>query len=143
MDMKIVVGVDGSDQAGRAVAWCARHAAALDAEVIVVHAIDLPMLVTPMTSLVPVAQFTEVDRDQIREMVTTEWRAPLEKAGVPFRVVLTESNAAVTIMATADKEDADLVVTGRRGRGGFAELVLGSTTYALTHHLQRPFLIIP
>jgi nucleotide-binding universal stress UspA family protein len=143
MDMKIVVGVDGSDQARRAVEWCARHAAALDAEVIVVHAIDLPLVVTPMTTLVPLPQFTEIDRDQIREMVTTKWSAPLEKAGVPFRVVLSDTNAAVTIMETAEKEDADLVVTGRRGRGGFAELVLGSTTYALTHHLQRPFLIIP
>jgi nucleotide-binding universal stress UspA family protein len=39
---KMLVGVDGSDHSIRAVTWCAGHAAALDAEVIPVHAIDLP-----------------------------------------------------------------------------------------------------
>ena len=46
-------------------------------------------------------------------------------------------------MKTADDESADLVVTGRRGRGGFAELVLGSTSYSLVHHLNRPLTIVP
>jgi nucleotide-binding universal stress UspA family protein len=141
--MNIVVGVDASDPSSRAVDWCARHAASLDAEVIAVHAIDLAVIVTPVPAVVPLPQFSEINRDQLREMVTTKWCAALAKAGVPFRVVLSDNGAAVAIMETARQEDAELVVTGRRGRGGFAELVLGSTTYALTHHLQRPLLIIP
>lgn len=143
MNMKIVVGVDGSEPAGRAVEWCARYAALLDAEIIAVHAIDVPVMVTPMTSAVPLPQFTEIDRDEIREMAITKWCASLTKAGVPFRVVLTDNYAAIAIREIAEKEDADLVVTGRRGRGGFTELVLGSTTYALIHHLQRPLVIVP
>ena len=141
--MKIVVGVDGSDPSGRAVDWCAQHATSLDAAVIAVHAIDVAVIVTPMPAVVPLPQFSEIDRDQLRETVTTVWCAALARSGVPFRVVLSDDGAAVAIMETARAEDADLVITGRRGRGGFAELVLGSTTYALTHHLQRPLLIIP
>src|SRR4051794_533829 len=40
---RIVVGVDGSDHSLRAVKWCAEYAQLLDAEVIAVHAIDMPV----------------------------------------------------------------------------------------------------
>ncbi len=141
--MKIIVGVDGSEQAGRAVEWCARYARPLDAEIVVVHAIDMPVLVSPMTVAIPIPQFSEVDLEHLRKVVTNDWCAALAKAEIPFRVVLVETDPAVAIMETAKTENADLVITGRRGRGGFAELVLGSTTYALTHHLNRPLVIVP
>jgi nucleotide-binding universal stress UspA family protein len=140
--MKIIVGVDGSEQSSRAVEWCARHAGALGGEVIAVHAIDLAVVVSPMSSYVPLPQFTDIDLDRLREVVTTRWCAALKEAKVPFEVVLQETDPALAIMAVAKAESADLVVTGRRGRGG-AELVLGSTTHALTHHLNRPLVIVP
>jgi nucleotide-binding universal stress UspA family protein len=46
-------------------------------------------------------------------------------------------------MQAARSEGAELVVTGRHGRGGFAELVLGSTSHELSHHLDRPLVIVP
>ena len=140
--MKIVVGVDGSEPAGRAVEWCAAHAGQLGADVVAVHAIDLPIIAPTMTSYVPIYEFPDVDRDALRDKVD-EWCAPLAKAGIAFRVVMTDGVPAGTIMSTADDEAADLVVVGRRGRGGFAELILGSTSYALTHHANRPLLILP
>jgi nucleotide-binding universal stress UspA family protein len=143
MTVKIVVGVDGSVEAGRALQWCARYARPLDAEVVAVHAIDMPVIVSPMTTAIPIPQFSEVDRKHLEKIVTHEWCEPLAAADVPFRVVMVEANPALAIMETAKAENADLVVTGRRGRGGFAELLLGSTTNALTHHLNRPLVIIP
>ena len=143
MNMKIVVGVDGSEPAKRALDWCATFAVRLDAEVVAVHAIDLPVIVAPMTTYVPIQQFTEVNREELRDVVTREWCAPLSNASIPFRVVLKDGDPAHVIMETARDEHADLVVTGRRGRGGFAELVLGSTSYALIHHLNRPLVIVP
>jgi nucleotide-binding universal stress UspA family protein len=47
------------------------------------------------------------------------------------------------LMEVAHRENADLIVTGRRGRGGFAELLLGSTSHALTHHAALPIVIVP
>lgn len=143
MTVKVVVGVDGSEDAGRAVEWCARYAAVLDAEVVAVHAVDMPVLVSPMTTAIPIPQFSEVDLEHLEKIVTAEWCAPLAEANATFRVVLMQVDPALAIMQTAKAENADLVVTGRRGRGGFAELVLGSTTYALTHHLNRPLVIVP
>jgi nucleotide-binding universal stress UspA family protein len=141
--MKIIVGVDGSDPSKRAVEWCAAHAAALDAEVVVVHAMDLPVIVAPSTAMVPVPQFSTQNREELEKIVTEEWSAPLAKASVAFRVQLRDSDPALGIMQVARNEKADLVVTGRRGRGGFTELLLGSTSHALSHHLGLPLLIVP
>jgi nucleotide-binding universal stress UspA family protein len=143
MTMKMLVGVDGSTPSARAVQWCATYAIPLDAEVIAVHAIDLPVVVAPMTTYLPIPEFTEVDRKELTETITRDWCTPLASASIPFRVVVKEGNPGLVIMKTADDESADLVVTGRRGRGGFAELVLGSTSYSLVHHLNRPLTIVP
>ena len=139
--MKIVVGVDGSEVAHRAVAWCAEYAGALKAEVIVVHAIELP--VYPSTvGFIPMPVYLPADREKLEKVLVEEWSGPLARANVPFRTVLEEGNPAEVIRATADAEDADLVVVGRRGLGGFGELLLGSTSHSLSHHLKRPFLIV-
>ncbi len=140
--MKILVGVDGSEPSSRAVNWCATYAKALEAEVVVVHAIDIPILVAPMNSHVPMSTFSEVDREGVKELVVG-WCAPLDEAGIAYRIELKDGDPAFAIMQVAKAEDADLVVTGRRGRGGFAELVMGSNSYTLTHHLNRPLLILP
>ena len=142
MKMKIIVGVDGSQPANRAMEWCAKYARALDAEVVAVHAIDIPFYVPATIPSAPPPPLSSEDRAALHEHIATVWCAPLAKATVPFRVVLMDSDPALAIMQAAKTEQADLVVAGRRGRGGFAELVLGSTTYALTHHLARPLVIV-
>jgi nucleotide-binding universal stress UspA family protein len=140
---KIVVGVDGSDASMRAVKWCAAHAISLEAEVIVVHAIDFPMYPSIGISYMPLPAMTAQQHDELRDVATGDWCKPLADAGVPHRVILAEGLASWVILATARAEDADLIVAGRRGRGGFAELVLGSTSHALTHHADRPLVIVP
>ena len=142
-DSKIVVGVDGSEASKRAVEWCASHAAAIGSEVVVVHAIDLPVYFGPSFGYVSVPAMTEAKREELRDLATRDWCKPLTDAGVPHRIVLAEGVPALVILTTARAEAAQLMVTGRRGRGGFAELVLGSTSHALTHHIDRPLVIVP
>ena len=141
--MKIIVGVDGSPESGRAVEWCAAHAGALDAEVVAVHSVEVPVYAASGFGALPVPVPTEPDREAIRAVIENEWCAPMAKANVAFRVVVTEGGPAPAIIAIAEKEGADLVVTGRRGRGGFAELLLGSTSHQLAHHIERPLVIVP
>jgi nucleotide-binding universal stress UspA family protein len=140
--MKIVVAVDGSPASTRAVEWCAAHAPALDAEVVALYVVEMSVLAASSVSLAPLPTLSEADRERLLDVVTREWCAPLAANGVSFRVVMLDGSAASTIMEVADKEDADLVVTGRRGLRGFSELLLGSTSHQLTLHLHRPLLII-
>ena len=145
--MKIVVGVDGSAPSTRALEWCAGHAEALDAEVVAVFALDMPVYAAtgfgaapiPMPMPVP----SEAERAEVHRTIEEDWCAPLSKAATPFRVEVRDGPAAAAIMAVADEVGADLVVTGRRGHGGFAELLLGSTSHQLAHHVNRPLVIIP
>ena len=141
---RIVVGVDGSRGAAAAVDWCARMAPALDAEVIAVFS------VTPFVYSVPasvaVGDVPMVYDDSLRSTIAAEmegWCAPLRAAGVPHRTEVLEGRASDVIMRAAEEHDADLVVVGRRGKGGFAELVLGSVASQVSHHCGRPVVVVP
>jgi nucleotide-binding universal stress UspA family protein len=71
---------------------------------------------------------TEEELAALHETIVRDWCGPLARAGVPLRAVPGEGGPAPVIMNLADREAADLVVTGRRGGGGFSELLLGGTT---------------
>lgn len=56
---------------------------------------------------------------------------PVVVAGLASQVLLERS------------EHADLLVVGTRGRGGFAGLLLGSTSHQVTSHARCPVLVVP
>lgn len=47
-----------------------------------------------------------------------------------------------TILATADRDDAAVVVVGSRGLSGVKSLLLGSVSGAIANHSRRPVLIV-
>ena len=139
--VKLVVGTDGSDDAQRGVSWAATYAQALDAEVVAVYSIELVYPAAPVA--VPV--LPEVDESRRREVEAAldEMCAPLRDAGVPYRTVVADGNAAAALEDIATDEGADLIVIGRRGRGGFQELVLGSVSHQLLHHTRHTVAVVP
>ena len=143
MNAKIVVGVDGSDHALRAVEWCAAHAQAFDAEVVVVHAIEVPTYIGFGPPSIWLMSPTAEQREERRDLVARDWCKLLANAGVAFRVVLVDGEPGPALMQIAKTEDAALVITGRHGRRGIREWVIGSTSSYLSHHLDRPLVIVP
>ena len=136
----IVLGLDGSEGSQVAAAWCADLALALDAEVVVVHGLSLqayPYYWRPLPT---------IDETWHKELLATmerDWCRPLEEKGVRFRAEIVEDEPPQAVMTVADREHADMIVVGRRGRGTFAEALLGSVSHRLAHHAQRPVVIIP
>jgi nucleotide-binding universal stress UspA family protein len=139
---RIVVGVDGSAGSERALRWCAEYGLRLGFEVIAVFSMPLPAY----AAVVPFGPWPVDDtemRARLLETLHDDWCAPLREAGVKFDVLLVDGAAAWMLIDVAEREDADLIVVGSRGRGGFSELLLGSTSHQLAQHARRPLLIVP
>lgn len=152
----IVVGVDGSAGSDRALRWALAEARLRDSNVRVVHVYEPARL--PLTEAglgaaggmaVP-AVFTE-GRDQLRRPVDTEARNLIEGAleradddatdGIEVERAAIEGPAAQTLIEAA--RDAELLVLGSRGRGGFAGLLLGSVSQQCAQHPPCPVVILP
>ncbi|MGD0321427.1 MAG: universal stress protein [Acidimicrobiales bacterium] len=136
---RILVGADGSSHAEHALEWAAELAAALGAEVVAVHALGMLSHLGIPSAAVPSQQQREV----VRSLLENEWSEALRASRVPHRCLLVEGNPVMALMAAADEQDADLVVVGTRGAGGFPGLQLGSTSHQLLHHLKRPVVVVP
>jgi nucleotide-binding universal stress UspA family protein len=135
---RIVVGVDGSDNSLVAVEWTAGLARLLDAEVVAVHALGL---LEPLGSGDPVPTFPR--RAEISHLFETTWCAALAAADVGTRRLLRDGPAVSVLLAVADEVDADLIVVGSRGLGGYPELLLGSTSTQVAQNAHRPVTIVP
>jgi nucleotide-binding universal stress UspA family protein len=140
----IVLALDGSEHAARAARWCAAHAKAIGADVLVVHAVDnfydfgsgAPIPLVPPTLSGP-------QLDELRDVIEREWSKPLADAGVAYLVRVAQGRAASVVIDAVRDVHAELVVCGRRGRGGVAEFFLGSTSHELAHHAGVPIVIVP
>jgi len=135
---KIIVGADGSLDSLRAVAWAAELAKAIGCEVIAVHALGL-LVHLENSTIAP----SEDHRAEVRALLDEKWTEPLRVGGVVHRNLVLDGNPVTALMTAADEEDADLMVVGSRGTGGFAGLQLGSTSLQLVQHSSRPVVVVP
>lgn len=140
---RIVVGVDGSPHAKAALQWAIRMAKGMNLEVVAVFAIAPPVYFDTgfVAPALPV-EYDEKWRAQITREFEDEWCQPLREAGVRYRTVVEDGRAASVVLAVAERENADVLLVGRRGRGGFTELLLGSVSHELVLHSKRPVLVI-
>ena len=138
---KIVVGVDNSPGARRALEWALDEAALRDATVVAVHAWQLPyVLSTPLGVVsVPVDDDATAEAEAELAAVIDEVAAAHPATPVERQVVLGSPAAALI----EEGADAQLIVVGSRGRGGFAGLLLGSVSHQLAHHAPCPVVIVP
>lgn len=132
----VVVGLDGSDESRAALEFGFRRASDLRAPLIAVHAwwVDLP---DHMTSAWLNEDFIERLESSARSVLDDSLAPWIEKfPDVRVRKVLKRQYPAQAVLDEAD--DAQLVVVGSRGHGGFAGLLLGSVSQGLLHHTGRP-----
>jgi nucleotide-binding universal stress UspA family protein len=141
----ILVGVDGSDHSRQALTW-AMHEASQHHAPLTVLAVRQPAA-RPATHIfwnVPTMEEDEHDTELARarvqawvDKVASETGEPVPEITVE---VVTGDPAEELIKAL---RDADLLVLGSRGGGGFARLMLGSVTSKVTHHAACPTVVVP
>jgi nucleotide-binding universal stress UspA family protein len=138
-----VVGIDGSPGSAAALRWATGVARAAGAEVIAVHVIEPPEYDIPPLGL-PRALINEADwREAIQGELEGTWCEPMAEAGVRHRMRVEEGHACPCLAAIARHEHAGLVVTGRCGLSGIADLVQGSVSYYVAHHAPCPVAVVP
>lgn len=139
----ITVGIDGSDNAHHALIWAMDEAVLRDVPltVLAVHP-----TIQGYWSHQPVAiagddQKVEEARKAAEEAVAqvTQGIGGDKHPQVTVRAI-NGFAAQALIDASAD---ADLVVVGTRGGGGFARLSLGSVSSQVIHHAKCPVAVVP
>lgn len=139
---KILVAYDNSEYSRRALEW----ALALQGRIGV--ALDVVMVLPAMDSYFVYADYpTDVHsmRENSRtgmQEVMDKVRAACAERGHTVATHLLEGSIVETLLAHAKKIDADLVVTGTRGAGGFEGLLLGSVAHKLVTYAQMPVVVI-
>ncbi len=138
----IVVGADGSEGADRAVAWAAREAVTTAATLRIVNVWSLPALMWPATE--GFAYIDPADARVSAVAILDRARAVASKAvgSLTLQVEITEVRGGAAEQLLAQSADADLLVVGTRGHGGFAGLVLGSVATTCAHHSSVPLAVI-
>ncbi|HJT20829.1 MAG TPA: universal stress protein [Nitrospira sp.] len=141
--MKIVIGVDWSDEAFAAVQQVSRLYRAT--EVTLVHGIEMGVFEYPALAQLGNLQGYE----ELRRALLDAGRQVLDRtkqmlpAGTPTVKTVNEvGNPADMILAAAQSAGADLIVMGARGRGRLAETVLGSVSHRVLMHARSPTLIV-
>jgi nucleotide-binding universal stress UspA family protein len=140
---RIVVGVDGSEHADAALEWAVRMAKGMGSEVIAVFAISPPIYFdTGFGPPIIPPQFDKSWRAEMRQEFERSWCKRLREAKVRYRTVMENGRPASVLTEVADRNDAAVILVGRRGMGGVAELLLGSVSHELVLHSKRPVLVV-
>jgi len=132
----IVVGVDGSAHAARALAQAGDLAERTGAQIIAVHA-------THGTQTDASVQPLATRRRSLPDLLE-DWCTPLHVRGLDdHESVIVEGDARTALVEVADERGADLLVIGSRGLGPVTKLVLGSVASSLIHHSHIPVTVVP
>jgi len=129
----VVVGVDGSPASKAALAWAARYAGAIEARLRAVLAWHYPSAAgSPPTGVAPASVTSEVEQSRYeilaKAIATTCGDEPALE--VERRVVYGHPAQALI----EESQEADLLVVGHTGHGGFKGMLLGSiSTHTVTH----------
>ena len=136
----IVVGVDGSPSSRAALTWAAAEAADHSAALVAVNVWEHTLL--PPAGSVTVSERYVPDPSQRTgdELVQVIREELGEDPPVPVQPVVRQGRAAKVLIE--ESEGADLLVVGRRGHGGFAELLLGSVSQHVTAYAKCSVVVV-
>lgn len=145
---ELVVGVDGAPESRPALEAAFAEAAARNATLRAVHCWQ-PIVWTTAgavpfstASAATLGRDAGIDQDEARRFIT-EAIAAVAAAHPQVKVVeqLVEQHPVRGLVSSA--ENADLLVVGRSGSGGFTEVLLGSVSRGVLHHAPCPVMIVP
>lgn len=134
---RIVVGVDGSDPSKDALRWAARLAPVIDADIEAVLTWEYPTNYG-WSPPYPDDWRPDLDAGKLLESTVNEVFGDERPAGMTTTV--SEGGASRELLLAS--KDAEMLVVGSRGHGGFAGLLLGSVSSTCAEHAPCPVLVV-
>jgi nucleotide-binding universal stress UspA family protein len=138
----ILVGVDGSAHSQLALEWAAKEAALRQTSLTV---LTVQQAVAGFWGGTLRYEGDEVLVEKARQAAQAETDKVLGGLGDarPTSVTVKATEAIPAEAILEEGADADLIVLGSRGAGGFARLLLGSVSSTVVEHAQVPVTILP
>jgi len=139
---KILVPIDFSDNSKIALNTAKRTALRIDASLIVMHAYQpfIPVATVPesVTSLSFVKEMESDQKSQLSQVVEM-----LKNEGMVAEELWVEGTTVDAIVGSAKQINADLIILGRTGKGGFLDKLIGTSATKVAMDAHCPVLIVP
>ena len=139
----IVVGVDDSADAARALEWAAAEARVHHDRVLLVHVWQYPGVGVSTYAGDPLPVFGHEDLKKMAAEVLARAADRMKKldSTVEVDTRLIQGHPGEALIDAS--RDARLLIVGSRGLGGFKGMVLGSVSNSVAHHARCPVVILP
>jgi nucleotide-binding universal stress UspA family protein len=128
----VIVGVDGSESSRHALQWGIWHAGIAGGRVVAIQAWELHSM-----------YHLEEIAEQIKDAAAKSLRETIRSVGIDLDDVehhVVEGYPVEVLLAQSGQ--AQLLVIGNRGRGGFAGALLGSVSQHCVHHARCPVVMV-
>lgn len=132
---RYVVGIDGSEQSTGALRWALRQARLSGASVDMVTAWRFPA----SYGMAIIGGDLGLEAEARTMLAEVLGQVEDDASGVQVRELVGEGPPVQVLLEAA--KDADLIVVGSRGRGGFASAVLGSVSLACVLNAPCPVVV--
>lgn len=143
MFSRILVAVDGSPLADRALAHAVDLSKKYEAKLLIVHVVLRRFYaVTPTEAGVLATTVFVKEMELEGKKIIAKSDEFAKEAGVTHECRLVQGVPADEIVQLAQAEKVDLIVLGSRGLTEVRAFILGSVSYKVTHHAKCPVLII-
>lgn len=138
----ITVGIDGSEHSVRALEWAVNEAAVRDAPLTVLTVHLVPQSGWTGDPIILPGDSEELEEErQAAEEMTLKVTSQLGEAR-PASVTVRAVNGFPAQELIEASREADLLIVGSRGAGGFAKLMAGSVSSQVVHHAHCPVVVV-
>ncbi len=137
---KIVVGVDGSEGSRLALHWAIDEAKIRGSAIEIVHTWDFTPPLDPVGGFVFVP---DKDFQESAQLVVDNLLKSVSDLASSIAITTHVERGSASQILLNNAKTAELLVVGRRGRGGFIGLLMGSTATQVSHHAPCPVVIVP
>ncbi len=134
---RILVAIDGSESAKKAFTKSIFLAQKCSSKLDLVHVVSCELGGDSATT------FELIEQLQTKaKLILEEYRKEAIKNNIPIEVMIKQGDPAQIIIEIANTENYDLIITGSRGMSAFKELLVGSVTLKVIHHVNCPVMVV-